>query len=96
MNDRELFRQKRQAQLDEWKAELEKLRARASGASADAQIEMNKQLDALKNKIEDGKCKLAELAEASDEAWGAIKDGVESAWVSLSSAFSEAYDKFDK
>ena len=41
MDDKALYRQKRQAQLDEWKADVAKLRARAAGAKADAQIEMN-------------------------------------------------------
>jgi len=34
MNEKELFRQKFQAQLDEWKADIAKLKAKASGAEA--------------------------------------------------------------
>jgi hypothetical protein len=39
MNEKELYQQKKQAQLDEWKAEVDKLKAKASGASADAQMD---------------------------------------------------------
>jgi hypothetical protein len=52
MTDKELYQQKKQAQLDEWRAEVNKLKARASGASADAQLEMNKQIKALESRIE--------------------------------------------
>ncbi len=44
MNEKELYQQKKQAQLNEWKAEFDKLKAKASGASADAQLELNKQI----------------------------------------------------
>lgn len=96
MNDKELYQQKKQAQLDEWKAEVDKLRARASGASADAQLELNKQVEVLEGKIGEGKTKLAEIAHASEEAWESIKEGVESAWDSMKSAFRDAADKLKK
>jgi LAS superfamily LD-carboxypeptidase LdcB len=82
-NEKELYQQKEQAQLDEWQAEVDKLKAKASGASADAQLELNKQIKALKGKIENGKGKLAGIAEASDDAWESMKHGVESAWDSI-------------
>ena len=68
MSDKELYQQKMQAKLDEWKAEVDKLKAKASGASADAQLEMNKQIKALESKIEEGKAKLSELAIAGAKA----------------------------
>ena len=94
MNEKELYQQKKQAQLGEWKAEVDKLKAKAAGASADVQMDLNKQIEALEGKIEQGKAKLAEIAEASDDTWESIKDGVESAWDSMKSAFKEAAAKF--
>ena len=94
MSDRELYQQKLQAQLDEWKAELDKLKAKVAGASADAQLKMNQQVASLEGKIEEGKTKLSELAEASSDAWASVKNGVESAWESMRSAFSDAASKF--
>ncbi|SRR6056297_1713147 len=96
MSEKELYQQKKQAQLDEWKAEVDKLKAKASGASADTQMELNKQIEALEGKIEEGQSKLAEIADASEDAWESIKDGVESAWDSMKSAFSDAAAKFKK
>lgn len=64
MSDKELYQQKKQAQLDEWKAQVDKHKANASGASADAQMELNKQIEAFEGKIEKGKAKLADIADA--------------------------------
>jgi uncharacterized coiled-coil DUF342 family protein len=94
MSEKELYRQKRQAQLDEWKAEIDKLKAKASGASADIQLKLNEQIRELEAKLEKGMAKLAELADAGEDAWESLKEGLESAWESLKSAIGEAKGKF--
>lgn len=94
MSEKELYQQKKQAQLDEWEAEVNRIKAKASGASANAQLELNKEINALEGKIEQGKAKLAEIADASEDAWESIKEGVDSAWDSLKSAVNDAAEKF--
>ena len=94
MNDKQLYHQKKEAQLNEWKADIDKIKAKASIASADVQIEMNHQIDALERKINEGKTKLSELADAADDMYESGKTGVESAWDSLKSTFSDAASKF--
>jgi flagellar biosynthesis chaperone FliJ len=96
MSDKELYRQKRQAQLDEWLAEVDKLKAKASGVSANTQLEMNRKIKTLESKIDEGKAKLSQLAGASDDAWESLKDRVESAWDTLRSAVGDAASKFKK
>lgn len=96
MTDKELYQQKKQAQLDEWKADVGKLKAQASNVSADVQLEFNKQIGMLETKLEEGKVKLSEFAGASESAWESIKEGVESAWDSTKSAFHDAAAKFQK
>jgi hypothetical protein len=59
-------------------------------------LDMNKQIRVLEGRIEDGKAKLSELTEASEDAWESIKEGVESAWGSLRSAATDAAAKFKK
>ncbi|PIW49240.1 MAG: coiled coil domain-containing protein [Zetaproteobacteria bacterium CG12_big_fil_rev_8_21_14_0_65_54_13] len=73
MNEKELYQQKQQAQMDEWKAEADKLKAKGAGASADAQVALNKQIKAVEGKIEAGKSRLAEISDASEEAWDSMK-----------------------
>lgn len=87
MNDKELYQQKKQAELDEWQAKLDELQAQASGASADAQLKLKEQIKVLEGKIEEGKAKLAELSDAGEDAWESMKDGIESAWETIKSAF---------
>ncbi len=94
MTDKELYQQKLQAQLDEWRSEIDKLKAKASGASADAKLKMNKEAEVLESKIEEGKKKLSELADSSDDTWESMKDSIETKWKSLKSAFSDAASKF--
>lgn len=94
MSDKELYQQKLRAQLDEWTAEVDKLKAKASAASADAQLEMTKHIGALEGKLEQGRAKLAELGEAGEDAWESAKEGVDSSWGALKSAFSDAVSKF--
>lgn len=94
MSKKELYKQKMQAQLDEWEAEVDRFKAKASGASANVQLELNKEINAMKGKIEQGKTKLAEIADASEDSWESIKEGVDSAWDSLRAAVSDAKSKF--
>jgi len=94
MNDKELYQEKMQAQLDELRAKIDTLKVQATLASADARVEMSRQVAAMESRIEEGKIKLSKLAESSDEAWETMKDGMESAWDSLKAAASEAAAKF--
>jgi predicted nucleic acid-binding Zn-ribbon protein len=93
MSKKELYKQKMQAQLDEWEAEVEGFKAKSCGASANAQLELNKEISALKGKIEQGKTKLAEIESASEDAWESIKEDLDSVWDSLKSAVSDAKAK---
>jgi septal ring factor EnvC (AmiA/AmiB activator) len=94
MSKKELYKQKMQAQLDEWEAEVERFKAKSSGASANVQLELNKELNALKGKIGQVKTKLTELADTSEDSWESIKLGLDSAWDSLRAAVSDAKAKF--
>ncbi|MGJ7457802.1 hypothetical protein ACR80S_01110 [Halomonas sp. MA07-2] len=43
MSNREAYEQKLKAKLDEWLADIDKVRAKARGAKADARIEREKE-----------------------------------------------------
>ena len=96
MSNKVLYKQKMQAQLDEWEADVDMLKAKASKASSNAQLEWNQEINILKGKIEHGKTKLAKVADASEDSWESIKEGVDSAWDALSVAVSDAKAKFKK
>jgi uncharacterized coiled-coil DUF342 family protein len=94
MSMKQTYEQKLQAQLDEWSAEIDKLKAKADKAEADTQLEYYKQIEGLRSKQEAANEKLAELKAASDDAWEDLKAGVESAWDSLGNALKSASSRF--
>jgi hypothetical protein len=94
MSDKTNYQAKMQAQFDEWKADIDKLREKASNASADAQLSMYEHLDALGVKMDAGKAKLKALGEKSEDAWESFKDDVEDAWDALKAGVHEATAKF--
>lgn len=94
MNDKELYHQKKQAQLDEWRAELNKLKAKAARASAESQIEMNKHIRTLSTMLDDNTSTLSEFSKASGEAWDSVKMGVDTAWEALKASFGDAKNKY--
>ncbi|MGB8719464.1 MAG: hypothetical protein WCD46_09140 [Desulfobacterales bacterium] len=94
MNTKEAYKQKMEAELELAQAKLAEFKAQAKSSAADTQIEHAKQVDELEEKVGDTKAKLHELAEASDDVWEQFKDGVESAWGSLSAAIRNTAAKF--
>ncbi|WP_295628547.1 coiled coil domain-containing protein [uncultured Nitrosomonas sp.] len=94
MSMKEAYEKKLQAQLDECAAEIDKLKAKAAKAEADAQIEYYKQIEELKSKQATVNGKLSELKDASEDAWEDLKAGAESAWDSLSGALKSAASRF--
>jgi len=93
-DDKELYKQKFQAQLDEWKADINKLKAKAMESKADAQLEINKLVVELEAKVQVATAKLGELSEASEGALDSVKKGVESARDALKSSVRDARSKF--
>jgi hypothetical protein len=83
MQNRKLYQQKAQAQLDEWRADFDKLKARASGASADRQLDISRNLKVLERKIEEGRGKLSEISRYSEDSWESASETVRSAWDSI-------------
>jgi len=96
MNKKELYQQKKQAQLDEWQSDVDKLKAKASYFSADAQLELNPHIEKLADMLVQGKAKLAKIANASEDALESIVEDVDTAWEALKSAFRDTADKFNQ
>lgn len=64
MNNKELYEQKIQAQLNLWKAEKDKLSAKLLDANADARLKLEKERETLNDKINKGKEELAKIQAA--------------------------------
>jgi len=94
MSMKQAYEQKLQAQLDEWGTEIDKLKAKADKAEANAQLEYYKQIEELRSMQEAANKKLVEIKNASDDAWEDLKADLESAWDSLGNALKSASSRF--
>lgn len=94
MSKKEAYQEKLQSQLDEWSADIDKLKAKAESAEADAKLEYHKQIDELREMQDSAGKKLKELKASGDDAWEDLKAGMDSAWDSFSSAIKSATSRF--
>jgi hypothetical protein len=85
--DRKAYETKLDAQLAQWGADLDVLKAQARRAEVDAMITYDKALDALQRKHDEAGARLAQLKAASDETWEAVKAGTEKSWHELKAMF---------
>ncbi|MBJ3762531.1 coiled coil domain-containing protein [Maribius pontilimi] len=94
MDEKNAYRRKLEARLDQWRAEIDKLQNKAAEASADARQEYDEQVRNLREQQQDARAKLMELDDASGEAWKDLKKGVERAWDDLGAAVKKARKRF--
>ncbi len=96
MENQDLYKQKLEAKIAEWNAELDKLRAKSKGASADVQLDFDAKISEFQHKLDAGKAELARLSDQSSDAMDSLKEGLENAWAALSTACSDALEKMKK
>jgi len=94
MSERDAYVEKMKARLDEWNADIAKLEARAKAAKADARLEYEKQIEALKAQQKQAQSQFEKMCESSGSAWKDLRAGVDGAWNSLESAMKSAASRF--
>lgn len=94
MSIKKQYEQKLQAQLDQWHAEIDKLKAKANVVAADKELEIYKEIEKIRTMQEAAANKLAKLKDASDDAWEDLKAGIDSAWDTLGMALQSAVSRF--
>ena len=94
MSKKEAYEQKIEARLDEWKAEINQLKAKAQKAEADAQIRYYKQIEDIQAKQEAARKKLRALKNAGEDAWKDLKTGLDDALNRLGDAIKSATSHF--
>jgi uncharacterized coiled-coil DUF342 family protein len=95
MSSKKAYEQKQQAQLNEWAAQIKKLKAKADMAQADAQSEYYKQIKELRSMQDEANNKLNDIKEAGDEAWEDLQAGMDSARSSFGNALKTATSRFN-
>ena len=94
MGLKEAYQEKMEAQLKEWSADIEKLKAKAATASADVKVEYYTQIEAIKAKHQNAHGKLQELSKSNEAAWENLKAGAENSIAELRKGLNNAFDKF--
>jgi hypothetical protein len=89
-DNKQAYVDKVDAQMREWRAQIEELNARADKASAEKKIEYNKKIDNLLVQLREMESRTQMLREAQSDAWEKVKDGVDSAWKDLKKGISDA------
>ncbi len=69
-----------ESQLKEWGIDLETFRAKADKTKGKAKTELEREVAALRAKLNEAQKKLEELKKAGDTASGELKKGIENAW----------------
>lgn len=72
---RQAYEKEFQAQVDEWRVEIDKLRAKTEQADANSRIKCQKQIEELRAMQDDAASKHEKLRHASGHAWLDIKKG---------------------
>jgi hypothetical protein len=95
MSKKEAYEKKLEAQLQEWKTDIDKMKAKADKADAEAKLEYYKQIEELRTKQEAAQKKLTELKAAGESAWEDLKAGIDLAWTSLGESIKSARSRFN-
>jgi uncharacterized coiled-coil DUF342 family protein len=94
MEDKNLYQENFEAKLKELKAQLDFIEAKAAQAKAESKIELQKQLQDLRQKRDAVRERLDKIRESSGDAWKDFKTGLERAADDLKGALDKAMDKF--
>ena len=93
MGPKEAYQEKIEAQLREWTAKINELKAKADGAKADAKSEMNKRIDALRVKKVAAQAKFQALKQAGAEKWEQLRTGLDQAMADLKTTWESTRPK---
>lgn len=92
MQTRELYKQKYEAQMHEWNAKLDVMKAQTEKLTVQAKLDVKPHLDAVHAKFEAVKARLNVIAEATDDKWDDVVKEVDHAWNEVKAATEGAYD----
>ncbi|MGC8500880.1 MAG: hypothetical protein ACP5OS_06870 [Leptospirillia bacterium] len=94
METKDAYKQKMNAQLKEWGAQINLLAAKAQNKGADANINYAKALGEIRRMEGDAAKKLRELDEASGETWKSVKGTTDKLLEDLKAGVVQALAKF--
>lgn len=94
MDIQNAYKQKREAQLNEWSAQLKLMEAKLENVGADMRVKRAEQIQALRDQQRSASQKMQELGKASGEAWEEVKTTADKIWDDLKAGMADAHSKF--
>jgi hypothetical protein len=94
MNKKEIYREKIESQLKEWKAKIGMLESKASKLPSEAKTNLKKEIEELREKKSVVKEKWIELQKTGEDTWDRMKDGVEKSADELKKALEKVVARF--
>lgn len=92
-NEKHAYQQKIDAKLKEWDAEVDLLKAKSEGLTADAKIEIDKKIEQLSKSRDELSAYWDGISDKAEDTWDHIKDEAEEKWNKLSKAFTAFKDE---
>jgi len=93
-SQKDQYIQKLHAKLDEWNAEIDKLKAKADQVETESRMEYQNQIKNLQEKRGKAEKKITELQNAGEGAWEDLKAGAQLAWDAMEDALKSARSRF--
>ena len=94
MEDREAYKEKMAAQLEEWSDQIGVLETRVKKANAEVRLRRAEEMHELRVTRNQAAEKMKELDEASAEAWGHVSKRTAKVIENLKSGVSVAHSRF--
>jgi hypothetical protein len=95
MNEkRKIYYEKLDAQLDEWGAQIDQLKAKSATVKAEIVQDYKQALDNLQRKHAEGLIRLKELKASGDDAWDDLVAGLEKILAEGKAAYHNAVSRF--
>ncbi|MBK8814312.1 MAG: hypothetical protein IPN42_01815 [Methylococcaceae bacterium] len=89
-NQKHAYLQKVEAELKEFEAKTELLKAKGNTLMADARVKFDEQLQSLEQSKSEFAAYYNQIAEKADDAWDDVKDEAEEKWTN----FKRSVDNF--
>ncbi|MGI0024242.1 MAG: coiled coil domain-containing protein [Nitrososphaera sp.] len=91
MGTKEDYQSAMEKQLNEWKAQMDQLKANAEQAGAQTKTIYEKQLELLRAQQDAAWTTFNNLKGASEQSWNQVKASMDKAWSDLTAATEKAF-----
>ncbi|MDZ7754116.1 MAG: coiled coil domain-containing protein [Gammaproteobacteria bacterium] len=94
MESKKAYQERMEAELREWQARIDVLKAKADKAQADQKLEYQEEIESVRAKQQQVRERMKELQDAGADAWQEVKAGLDAAWEDMRSAADRALERF--